>query len=41
MVKLFNNVALSFIGSLTQESPGALQRLIMIHKAHKMVLKTF
>lgn len=38
MVKLFNNVALSFIWSLTQESPGALQRLIMIHKAHKMDL---
>ena len=38
MVKLFNNVALSFIWSLTQESPGALQRLIKIHMAHKMDL---
>lgn len=43
MIKLFNNVALSFIWPLTQEFPGALQRLIMIHKAQKMdlILKHF
>lgn len=38
MIKLFNNVALSFIWSLTQESLDALQRLITIHKAQKMDL---
>lgn len=38
MDKLFHSVALSFIWSRTQESPGGLQRLITIHKAHKMDL---
>lgn len=38
MGKLFNNTALSFIWSFTQESPGGLQRLITMFKAHKMDL---
>lgn len=38
MGKLFNNVALSFIWSVTQASPGGSQRLITIYKAHKVDL---
>lgn len=38
MGKLFNNIALSFIWSVTQASPGGSQRLITIYKAHKVAL---